>query len=89
MSNQEFIYAIRVMTTKKGKPRKRRAYTMRNLKGNWYIMGSSLSWLFMYGSAAMWVGLQITKKRLRRAEEALGCTCHVVKIVIREVEDDE
>lgn len=80
----EVVYAIRVLTRRDGKPRKRKAWARENSKGRWWIGGQSLAWLIIGGRLSVWVGSQIMKGRACDAESALGCKCAVVAIELRE-----
>ena len=82
----EYIYAIRVMTTKKGKPRKKKGWARQNNRGRWCIGGQSIAWLAIGGAMSIWTGLQIMKRKSKQAQSALGCQCRVVKIELLEVE---
>ncbi len=85
----EYVYALRVMTTKRGKPRKKRAYARKNNRGHWWIAGESTAWLVGTEPKSVSMCRETAETHRVFAEKALGCTCKVVKIAIREVEDDE
>jgi len=89
VSKSEFVYAIRVTHTKKGKPRKKRVWARQNSRGGWRINGQSLSWLMCGGSLSVWIGLEAMKRRIKPAERALGCHCRVVKIELKAVNDEQ
>ncbi len=91
----DFVYAIRVMTTKKGKPRKRKAYARWMGRGNncrWVVM-NDLALLLSWDTRPAHVlssrshkGLSAIKESKQLAESALSCKCAVVKIELTERE---
>ncbi len=90
MAKPEYVYAIRVMTTKKGKPRKRKAWA--RCRG--WVDGWDAKTCSMFGviTAHFIKTSQCTKQisqSAMNAESALGCKCKVVKIKLEEVDDGE
>lgn len=82
----EYVYALRVMTTKKGKPRKIRRYAM--YFDGWEPVHSSIAKHLMYGDDGDVFELrEHAEEVLPEVEFDTGCTCKVVKIAIREVDD--
>lgn len=90
----EYVYAIRVMTTKKGKKRKRKAWATRWVeKNHWWVEPwrindtCSLVWQIWGGRADLFLN-KIDGGNMRpKAEAAIGCKCKVVKIALQEVEE--
>lgn len=87
----EVVYAIQVVTTKKGKPRKRKAWAYcfwdRDRNRTWGTVSPltfGVCWLCV---KTTWTK-STSKKRLRQlvaeAESALSCRCKVVEIVLTE-----
>ena len=100
LDTTEYVYALRLMTTKGGKERKIRRYARWMGRSG---QGKGCYWK-MVSLAAMMCrdtrpahvrptkenhSYQAIYENARLAEKSLGCKCKVVKIALREVEDAE
>ncbi len=91
LDTTEYVYAIRVMTTKGGKPRKYPKYVSYGLAESDWWMEPLRVWVAHLREGYPHCGFrarQGAKNAIEAAEAALGCTCKVVKIAAWEVCDE-
>ena len=78
------VYAIQVVATKKGKPRKRKAWAIhlgwRNRE--WDLVDCSLHDIYLDSMNSGWTELGPMDGIRQQAEKALGCECGVVEITL-------
>ena len=88
----EYVYAIRVMTTKKGKKRKRKTWAsnMNYMKTcSWYMIATDIAEFVWCSAHCTYIDVPSAEGYCELAETVLGCKCKVVKIALREVANDE